>query len=294
MKTKSIILKFLPVLIVALIIYSCKKESTPPSNTNTNNTPPPTPTNTIATVLIPAGTFTMGSPTNEPNRGTNETQHQVTLSAFRMSKYEVTVAQFYDFLNATGIDSTMIKTDSIMANNYTINYVNNKWKCPTGRENYPMVGVSWYGAKKFAEYVGGKLPTEAQWEYACRAGTSTAYYTGDCLNDTQANYNWSYPQTGCTNTNTTPPNDYQPVGSYPANAFGLYDMHGNVTEWVNDWYNGDYSPASQTDPTGPATGTTYLCRGGYFQFYGWNCRSARRRPNRACTWLAGIRVVFNP
>ena len=103
--------------------------------------------------------------------------------------------------------------------------------------------------------MGGHLPTEAQWEYACRAGTTTTFNTGICLNNLQANYNWAYPYNTCTNTNMTYPGKTQSVGSYSPNAFGLHDMHGNVWEWCNDWY-GTYYIGPQTDPTGSATGTS--------------------------------------
>ena len=139
----------------------------------------------LETVLIPAGTFTMGSPADEPNRGTDETQHQVTLSAFRMSKYEITNAQYAAFLNAKSIGSDgkyaagAYPTQALIyasssSYDWGLHYTNNQWVPVSGYENNPVINVTWYGATEFATYIGGTLPTEAQWEYACR-GASTGH-----------------------------------------------------------------------------------------------------------------------
>lgn len=195
----------------------------------------------IATALIPAGIFIMGSPTSEVSRVSDETRHQVTLSAFKMSKYETTNAQFAAFLNAKNIGSNGLyaaganpKQTLIYASNgsydFGLQYTNSQWVPVAGFENNPVINITWYGAAEFATFVGGRLPTEAEWEYACRANTTTPFNTGNCLTDTQANYNWDYPYNTCTNTNTTYPGKTQAVGTYAANAFGLYDMHGNVWE----------------------------------------------------------------
>jgi formylglycine-generating enzyme required for sulfatase activity len=263
----------------------------------------------ISFVDIPAGTFIMGSPTSEPGGGrlTDESQFQVTLSAFRMSKYEVTNLQYAAFLNNMGIGSDgkfpegqypaeiLIEASSGYSWNWGINYVNNQWVPVPGYENHPVILVSWFGAKEFAKYVGADLPTEAQWEYACRAGFTTAFNTGDCLTNTQANYRWAYPQTGCSNSMTTSPNSTQEVGSYPANAWGLHDMHGNVDEWCNDWH-GNYPTSDQTNPTGPATGLCRVYRGGSFDSSASFCRSANRNgygPDM-CFAILGFRLVVVP
>ena len=203
-------------------------------------------------VNIPAGTFTMGSPTGEFSRSFEESQHQVTLSAFKMSKYEVTFEQYDVFCDSTG----RAKPDD-----------------REGRGKYPVINVSWTDATTFAEWMGCCLPTEAEWEYACRANTKTAFNTGNNLTTSQANYNGDYPY------NNNPKGENREkileIGKFPANAFGLFDMHGNVWEWCSDWY-GDYSKVAQTNPKGPVTGEYHVYRGGSFNAEAQRCRSANR------------------
>jgi len=258
----------------------------------------------ISTVNIPAGTFTMGSPTTEVNRFSIETQHSVTLTAFRMSQYEITNAQYADFLNTKNIGSnglytagtysaeTLIYSNSSMG----LTYSDSQWIPVTGYENAPVIEVTWYGATEYASYVGGTLPTEAQWEYACRAGTNTPFNTGNFLTNLQANYNWAYPYNGGTNTVTTRPVKTQTVGTYGANDYGLFDMHGNVWEWCADWF-GTYPTTAQTNPTGAATGTHRVIRGGSWSCNVLYCRSAARGgyeyPNDNF-YDTGFRVVFVP
>jgi len=190
---------------------------------------------------IPAGTFIMGSPVTERGRKDDEIQHQVTLSAFKMSKYCITIAQYDAFCEATGR------------------------KKPWGfkRGNMPVSQVSWYDAKAFAEWMGCRLPTEAEREYATRANTTTPFYTGDSLTLDQAYFN---NKSGM---------EAKPVGSFLPNAFGLYDMHGNMIEWTNDWY-GEYNIHEKINPKGPETGEIKVFRGGGFWLPGWKCRSACR------------------
>ena len=265
----------------------------------------------IATANIPAGTFVMGSPVTEVGRNADEVQHTVTLSAFRMSKKEITNAQFADFLNARGVDEFGVwdkapiykgqilvcessVSGAIMYADYGLHFEDNKWVPVKGYENYPAIYLSWFGAAEYAAYVGGSLPTEAQWEYACRAGTTTVFNTGDFLTNLQANYDWKYPYNGGVNTVNVGPGLNSPVGSYAPNAWGLYDMHGNNNEWCSDWY-GAYPTTAVTNPTGPATGTLRVVRSGNFRRFATSSRSAVRNSG-SCEFMGvgtGVRVVFN-
>jgi sulfatase modifying factor 1 len=218
------------------------------SNTNTS-----TMINGVEFVNIPAGTFTMGSPSSEVDRSSDELPHQVTLSAFKMSKNEITFAQYDAFCDATGRTKPY----------------DSGW----GRGNRPVINVTWYDAKAFADWMGCRLPTDAEWEYACRAGTTTPFNTGNNLTTYQANYDGNYPYNG--NATGTYLRKTQPVGSYPSNAWGLNDMHGNVWEWCSDWF-GDYGTGSQTNPTGPSSGSFRVIRGGSWNDGARLCRSSNR------------------
>ena len=174
---------------------------------------------------IPAGSFLMGSNLKEINRVSDETQHRVTLSGFKMSKYEVTFEQYDAFCEATNRELP-----------------DEGW----GRGQHPVINVSWDDATDYATWMGCRLPTEAEWEYACRAGSTTPFNTGKSLSTIQAKIEG---------------NETNEVGSFAANAWGLFDMHGNVSEWCSDWY-GAYPSTAQTNPKGPKTGTGRVYRGG--------------------------------
>ena len=217
-------------------------------------------------IFCPPGTFTMGSPTSETGRGGDETQHQVTLTnGFYLGKYEVTQAQYQTVMNG---------------NSEGLNADPSQFK----GSNRPVEKASWEDAQIFLsqlnsiEQTAGRLPTgwkyvlptEAQWEYACRAGTTTAYSWGNDINSSRANYNWD----GGSNDG----NDYKQtrdVGQYAANPWGFYDMHGNVWEWVSDW-KANYLTGAQTNPEGPASGSSRVRRGGSWGFDGTDLRSAER------------------
>jgi sulfatase modifying factor 1 len=211
----------------------------------------------IEFVDIPGGTFIMGSPVTEQGRKDDEIQHKVTLSAFKMSKYPVTFEQYDVFCEATGRRKP--------------------WDVGTGRGKMPVSQVSWYDANAFAEWMGCRLPTEAEWEYAARANTTTPFYTGDCLTTDQANFNGKEPYTNCEKSENR--NKPLPVGSFPPNAFGLYDMHGNIWEWTNDWY-GEYDIEDTLNPKGPETGENKVLRGGGWREPARECRSAYRGGGR--------------
>jgi luciferase family oxidoreductase group 1 len=197
---------------------------------------------------IPAGTFTMGSPPAEEERWEIEHPHQVSLSAFQMSRYSVTFDQYDAYCDATGRP----KPDDA------------GW----GRGSRPVVNVTWDEAVAFADWVGdgARLPAEAEWEYACRAGTTTAFHSGNRLDPGLANFE-----------HRTFAGRTLPVGSFPPNAWGLYDMHGNSWDWCSDWFDTDYYLHSpETDPQGPTTGTTHVIRGGSWFNFEVHCRSAFR------------------
>lgn len=221
------------------------------SNTTTENKNSSIKKPNIEFVDIPGGTFMMGSPSTEQGRKHDETLHKVTLSDFKMSKYCITYAQYDMFCEATGRQKP--------------------WGMKRG--NLPVSQVSWYDAAAFAEWMGGRLPTEAEWEYAARGNTSTPFYTGDCLTTEQANFNGTEPYTNC--EKGTFRKEAIPVGSFAPNAFGLYDMHGNIWQWTNDWY-GEYNLNDTINPKGPETGTKKIDRGGGFYDPAWRCRSAYR------------------
>lgn len=223
--------------------------------TISNNTPTFVPDfkPTIAWAIVPAGTFTIYSPASEGCRDNNETQHRVTLSAFKMSKYEVTFEQYDLFCDTTGREKPR----------------DGGW----GRGERPVINVNWDDAAAFATWMGCRLPTEAEWEYACRAGTTTPFSTGINLTTRQANYNgYDFSNNNAKGENRR---KTMPVGSFAENAYGLFDMHGNVSEWCSDLYT-DYSSGLQTKPKGAALGTSRGLRGGSWYNFAFNCRSACR------------------
>ena len=263
--------KLLAAMLVALLRVGCgddgeSGEDSPESNqTSAETTPAKTdisaegkpftiPDLSMEMLWCKPGTFTMGSPKSEEDRelfGTDETQHTVTLTkGFWLGKHEVTQTQW----------------QSIMKSNPS------EYK----GANHPVEKVSWKDATAFCymlterERNAGRLPvgwafalpTEAQWEYACRAGTKTAYSFGAAITEKQVNIKRNIGKSTS-------------VGSYPANAWGFHDMHGNVWEWCHDWYGKDPT-GSVTDPMGPASGSLRVKRGGSWRSRGHFLRSARR------------------
>ncbi|MFM8634129.1 MAG: formylglycine-generating enzyme family protein [Planctomycetia bacterium] len=220
----------------------------------------------ITLVKIPAGTFTMG----QADGAKNETPHRVTLTKpFYIGAYEVTNAQ---------------------------------WKCVMGTvpslrkdDGRPVERVTWEDAIEFCRKLSAlpeerkagrvyRLPTEAEWEYACRAGTNTKYSFGDD-ESRLSEYGWYGSNSG---------SQTHPVGQKKANAWGLYDMHGNVWEWCSDWY-GDYPDGAVTDPKGPSEGSVRVRRGGGWYYTAWFSRSAARSRNVPTDrFYLGLRLALSP
>jgi formylglycine-generating enzyme required for sulfatase activity len=226
-------------------------------------------TNSIGMKLtyVPAGTFSMGSPHSEPDRYPDEgPQHPVAITRpFYLGTYPVTQRQY----------------TAVMGQNPS--YFQ---EARGGGPDHPVERVSWSDAVEFCrrlsdlpeERAAGRayrLPTEAEWEYACRAGTGAPFHYGEALSSRLANFNGRYPYGGAVRG----PNLEQTsrVGSYQPNAFGLYDMHGNVWEWCQDYYDQHYYRKSpREDPPGPAAGAMRVVRGGSCCNIGRFCRSAYR------------------
>lgn len=222
--------------------------------------PPKEITNSIGIklVLIPKGTFMMGSPEREVGRFKDESQHAVTISKdYYLGVYEVTQSQY---------EEVMGKNPSYFQG------------AKVGNKNadYPVENVSWDEAVEFCKKLSDlpeekqagrvyRLPTEAEWEYACRAGSDTTYYFNNDFRVLKIN-GW-YRENSSIRTHD--------VGQLNPNAWGLYDIHGNVGEWCSDWY-GEYPAGAANDPTGPSEGSFRVYRGGSWLLGAHLCRSASR------------------
>ena len=252
-------------------------------------------------LLIHGGTFQMGSPDSEPWRGEDEVQHTVTISNFYMAAHEVTQGEYAAVMgeNASVFSGDALPMESISWLD-AIHYCNARSVQEGLTAAYTVDGetVIWH-----READGYRLPTEAEWEYACRAGTQTPFNTQTSISAEEANYWGHYPYLIENNYFSqgeleTKPGVYRettvPVGSFQPNPWGLYDMHGNVGEWVWDYY-GSYDPAEQTDPTGPETGTLRVIRGGGWNDFAKNLRSAYRAtlPQESAAINVGFRLVRN-
>lgn len=266
-------------------------------STTTRTSPPelPTPknavTNSVGIRLIPiaAGEFTMGSPPSEKERDRQEEQHTVKITApFYMGMCEVTQQEYYRVMasNPNGFSASAKSKDRIQKQDAS---------------RFPIESVSWEDAAEFCRRLSERkserdsgrvyrLPTEAEWEYACRAETKTAFFVGTKLDGATSNINDA----------SAAPALQRPthVGSYRPNAFGLYDMQGNVREWCGDWYEPDYyAESAESDPTGPSSSTVYggsrVIRGGSWRLLANFARSANRHYGKPADRASdlGFRVV---
>ena len=252
-------------------------------------------------VLIPAGSFLMGSPETENWRIEDETQHEVRLSAFYISPYETTQAEYERLM---GVNPSDFKGEALPVDSISwldaIRYANARSAEAGLTPVYTVTGESVLWDRSAAGY---RLPTEAEWEYACRAGTVTPFNLEKSLDASEANFYGHYPyeiEENYFNDSVLEarPGLYRaetvPVGSFSPNAWGLYDCHGNVNEWCWDYY-GPYDAAQDTDPTGPDSGTRHVYRGGGWNDFGKNMRSAYRAAGQAdlISYNLGIRLVRN-
>ena len=247
-------------------------------------------------VFIPAGKFWMGSPEGEGDDN-ERPRHQVTLDSFYLDKYEVTNQQFQEFIKATNYRTTAEQDGSAYGYTTKGNWENingANWKKPegdqtvftSGRDSHPVVSISWNDAKAYCQWAGKRLPSEAEWEYAARAGTQTKYWWGDGNPGSRKVGNFADETAKRQFPDWTIMEGYDdgygrtaPVGSFEANLWGLHDMTGNVWEWVADWFAKDYYSQSQSpvkNPQGPVTGEYRVLRGGSWSYDPWVLRSAVR------------------
>jgi formylglycine-generating enzyme required for sulfatase activity len=238
----------------------------------------------------------------------DEMQHRVTLTkGFYMQKTEVTVGQWRNFVHTTTF------TTEAETNGGAYVLTEKKYKKRPGKywdnpdfsqtDRHPVTCVSWNDVQAFVNWLNQmednvyRLPTEAEWEYACRAGTETPFSFGRCLSADRANFDCNFPLPGC-EAESSDLRKTAPVASFVPNNWGLYDMHGNVWEWCQDWW-GLYPSGPEVDPKGPLSGSrwrpTRICRGGSWLFGARRCRSAYRyrNPPGDSDDNLGFRLVMN-
>ena len=244
--------------------------------------------------LINGGTFEMGSPDSEHRRAKDEIRRSITLPSFYLGTREVTQKEYRKLMGNT---PSQFKGDDLPVENVSwydaVTYCNAR---SAAEHLTPAYAIRGEGSSRTVtwnrEANGYRLPTEAEWEYACRAGTTTPFSTGENVTVDQANYYGTYPYDGY------PAGRYRsrtvPAGSFAPNPWGLYDMHGNVWEWCWDWY-GAYDGNSLENPAGAASGTYRVNRGGGWNDFGRHLRSAYRAayPPENKTFNLGFRLARN-
>ncbi|MDR1867596.1 MAG: SUMF1/EgtB/PvdO family nonheme iron enzyme [Treponema sp.] len=273
------IIVFLLVTLINILVLIMNTVSSKPANSREVSRDIPENINVPSSMVwVPAGTFIMGSPWFEMRRHSDETQHQVSITRdFFIGKYEVTQQEWQTYMSNNPSDSH--------------------------GSTFPVENISWYEAIAYCnmrssdeglkpvyisdgetiiadwEANGYRLPTEAEWEYACRAGTTTTFSTGKTISSRHARFNSNRGQTVS-------------VGTFEPNAWGIFDMHGNVWEWCWDWY-GSYERDEQVNPSGPDSGRGRVARGGSYGNYAQLVRSANRASFSATSRLKtlGFRLV---
>lgn len=252
-------------------------------------------------VFIKGGSFQMGSPESEAWRSVDETQHTVTVSDFYMSKYELTQKEYEEI---TGKNPSNFSGENLPVENISwldaVAYCNARSEKDGLNPVYTIddQNVSWDRSAN-----GYRLPSEAEWEYACRACTNTPFYLENSPSAEDVNYYGHYPYEIEDNYFSqgnlqVKPGEYRqttvPVDSFSENPYGLYNMHGNVSEWVWDYYGG-YPADEQKDPVGPVSGTLRIYRGGGWNDFAKNMRSAYRATleQHKGSFNLGIRLVLN-
>jgi formylglycine-generating enzyme required for sulfatase activity len=237
----------------------------------------------IDMVLIEGGTFKMGCTKKQFSCENDETPvHTVQVQDFRISENEITNAQYCYFLNDIGANPGGsyygYEYIDIGDNKCNIIYKEDTFFVEKGKENYPVIEVTWYGAKAFCHWAEGRLPSEAEWEYAARGGNakSNFIYSGS---DTLRNVGWfkhNYYTSEAT-AKFTYREGALPVGQKKPNSQGIYDMSGNVWEYCNDWYQEDYYQSSpKKNPHGPEYSNYRVIRGGSYKEEANKCRIAER------------------
>ena len=271
----------------ALMNLSLAQQSAPASPAGTNDN----------FALVNGGTFQMGSPASEPERSSDEIQHSVTVGSFYMAKTEVTQQEYQAVM---GSNPSETKGDNLPVTNITwydaIQYCNKLSEAEGLTPCYTIAGttVTW---DKSAN--GYRLPTEAEWEYAARANTTTPFSFGDYVHNSDANCYNAYGYNNDASGNWVNGSDAYlrrtvAVDQYAANAYGLYNMHGNAAEWVWDWYS-TYDSQASTNPTGPESGNAKVVRGGGWNDHPKHIRSAYRgaHPADVSLYSIGVRPVRN-